>query len=142
MALRLADHVRAWFVRPRIVHRLPGRLRLHIPALKHVDPKERDWPLLWREVLGGLAGFQSVEANLVTANVVIRYDPDRLPEQDLIQFLEDVDRVVFRHWDRLVATPRDALPEAVRRLVDAVRPQGRRRPPPHPGAETSPDAAT
>jgi heavy-metal-associated domain-containing protein len=121
MTLHLAGEVRAWFTRPRIVHRLPGRLRLHVPALKHVDPAQRDWTLLWRDILGGLAGFRSVEVNLVTANVLIGYDSDQLPEQELIEFLEDVNRLVLRHWDHLVATPHDALPEALRRLVGANR---------------------
>ena len=46
---------------------------------------------------------------------------DQLPEQELIEFLEDVNRLVLRHWDHLVATPHDALPEALRRLVGANR---------------------
>ena len=142
MTLHLADRVRALFTRPRIVHRLPGRLRLHIPALKHVDPTQRDWALLWRDVLGGLAGFQSVEVNLVTANVLIHYDPDQLPERELIDFLEDVDRLVLRHWDHLVATPHDALPEALRRLLSAIRPEIRRRLRPDHETESSGDVAT
>jgi hypothetical protein len=141
MAPALADHVRAWLMRPRIVHRLPGRLRLHVPGLKHVDPTERDWALVWREVLGGLPGFRSVEANLVTASVVICYDPEALREPELIAFLEDVDRLVLRHWVRLAATPRDALPETVRRLVAVVRSQVRRRPTPDHESGISRDAA-
>ncbi len=142
MTLHLANQVRAWFTRPRIVHRLPGRLRLHIPALKHVDPTQRDWALMWRDVLGALTGFQSVEVNLVTANVLIHYDPEQLTEKELIEFLQDVDRLVLRHWDHLVATPDHELPKAVQRLVSAIRPEIRRSQTLNHETESSGDVAT
>ena len=126
-AREIADQVRAWLMRPRIVHRLPGRLRLHVPALKHIDPTQRDWALIWRDVLDGAPEIQSVEASLETGNVLLRYHPDQLTERELIDFLQAVNGAVLRDWDGLAETPPDDLPEAVRRLVAAIRPRIRRR---------------
>jgi allophanate hydrolase subunit 1 len=113
--------LRAWLGRPRIVHGLPGRLRLHLPALRALDPGQRDWLVLWQEALGDLPGIRAVELNPTTGSVLIRYDPARLTEQELVGFLHAVNRIVLRHWDRLAAIPPERLPEAVRQLVDALR---------------------
>ena len=126
-AREIADQVRAWFMRPRIVHRLPGRLRLHVPALKLADPTQRDWVLLWRDLLDGVPEIQSVEATLESGNVLIRYHPEQLTEGELLDFLQALNRAVLRDWDRLAGTPPGEVPEAVRRLVAAIRPRMRRR---------------
>ncbi|HXZ15116.1 MAG TPA: hypothetical protein VEH77_03945, partial [Roseiarcus sp.] len=71
--------------------------------------------------------IQSVEASLETGNVLLRYHPDQLTERELIDFLQAVNGAVLRDWDGLAETPPDDLPEAVRRLVAAIRPRIRRR---------------
>jgi hypothetical protein len=121
MAGALADEFRTWLLRPRIVHRLPGRLRLHIPALKHIDSTHRDWAFLWQDLLRGMIEIQSIEVNLTTGNALIHYHPDQLTEAELLGFLRAANRVVLRHWDRLAATPPAELSQAVQRLVAAIR---------------------
>jgi hypothetical protein len=117
----LVDQFRGWLLRPRVVHRLPGRLRLSCPALMQLDETNRDWALVWRDLLGGVAEIESVDVSLTTGSVLIRYDPDRLAEAELIAFLGALNRVALRHWDRLAAVPAAELPETLRRMVGAIR---------------------
>jgi hypothetical protein len=74
----LIVQLQSWFLRPRIVHRLPGRLRLYIPALKQVDHVQREWAFVMRDVLGSPAEIETVEINLATGSVLIRYHADQL----------------------------------------------------------------
>ena len=108
-------------LRPRIVHRLPGRLRLYLPALKQVDHVQREWALVWRDLLGGPAEIQSVDLNLTTGSVLIRYHADQLTEAELLAFLQAINRLALRYWDRLAAIPAAELPQVLRRLVRAIR---------------------
>jgi hypothetical protein len=115
------DQFRNWLLRPQIVHRLPGRLRLRVPALRQIDHTQQEWAFVWRDLLDGTEEIESVEVNPTTGSVLIRYDPDRLTEAELLAFLQAVNRLVLQHVDRLAALPPTALPEALRRLVRSVR---------------------
>ena len=119
--MNLAEQFRDWLARPQVVHRLPGRLRLRIPALRQIDPAQREWASLWDNLLGGTAGIGSVEVNLTTGSVLIRYDPEALTEAELLAFLRAVNRIVLQHWNRLAALPPAELPGAVRALAGAIR---------------------
>jgi len=127
MTAALVDQFRGWLLRPRIVHRLPGRLRLRLPELARLDRAGQDWSFAWRGLFAGAPEIQSVEANPTTGSVLIRYRPDELTEAELVAFLEAVNRFALRRFDRLAAVPPAELPEAVRRLVNEIRARTRRR---------------
>jgi hypothetical protein len=112
---------RSWLLSPRIVHRLPGRLRLRVPALKQIGPAQREWAFVWRDLLHGMPEIESVEVDLTTGSVLIRYHPDQLTETELLAFLRAVNRLALKHWDRLATTPPAELPEVLQRLVRAIR---------------------
>jgi copper chaperone CopZ len=117
----LAVQLRSWLLRPRVIHRLPGRLRLRIPALKQVDGLQAQWALAWRDVLGGMAEIHSVQVNLTTGSALIGYDPAALSEAELLEFLRAVNRLALRHWEKLAATPANKLPRVLKRLVRVIR---------------------
>jgi hypothetical protein len=56
-----------------VLHRLPGRLRLHWPEAASLAA--------W---LSKIEGVQSMEPNRRTGNVLIRFDPARLSEETLL----------------------------------------------------------
>ncbi|HTU02040.1 MAG TPA: hypothetical protein VMG58_09500 [Candidatus Sulfotelmatobacter sp.] len=117
----LLTHLRAWAVRPAVVHRLPGRLRLRIPALTRLENGKRERAIVWRDMLGSLPDIDVTEVNLTTGSVLIRYDPAQLDEADVVGYLNAVQRVVVRHWDRLAATPAERLPRVLKRVIRVVR---------------------
>ena len=112
---------RTWLLRPRVVHRLPGRVRLCLPALNHLDHAQREWAFVWRDLLGSPSEIQTVDVNLTTGSVLIRYDANQVTEAELLAFLRAVNRLAIRYWDRLAATPEAELPHVLRRLVRAIR---------------------
>ena len=105
------SQMRRLLLRPRIVHRLPGRLRLCLPALKQINHVQREWAFVWRDLLGGPAEIETVEVNLTTGSLLIRYHADQLTEAELLAFLRAVNRLAIRYWDRLAATPPAELPQ-------------------------------
>lgn len=113
--------LRNLLLRPRIVHRLPGRLRLCLPALKQIDHVQREWAFVWRDLLGDSDEIEKVEVNLTTGSLLIRYHADQLTEAELLAFLQAVNRLALRYWDRLAATAPAELPRVLRRLVGAIR---------------------
>jgi hypothetical protein len=113
--------LRAWATRPTLIHRLPGRLRIHIPALTRLaNGKRNGLPAIWRDLLTNLPGIQVAEVNLLTGNVLIRYNPAEQSEADVLAFLRALHRALIQHWDRLAATPAPELPRVGKRLIRAV----------------------
>jgi len=86
-----------------------------------MDHVQREWAFAWRDLLGSAAEIQTVEVNLTTGGVLIRYHADQLTETELLAFLRAVNRLVIRYWDRFAATPPAELPHVLRRLVRAIR---------------------
>jgi hypothetical protein len=68
----------------RIVHALPGRIRVHVPRLS-AAPHAAVQGALSR--LRRLAGVRRVSASSVTGNVLVTYDPDSLDEGLLLAAL-------------------------------------------------------
>jgi hypothetical protein len=116
----LLPQLRNWLLRPRVVHRLPGRLRLSLPALKQLNHAQREWASVWRGLLQRQSEIQACEVNLTTGSMLIRYDAGRLAEAELLAFIQTVNRLVLRHWDRLAAVPPAELPAVLKRLVRVV----------------------
>jgi hypothetical protein len=65
-------------LRAEVVHRLPGRLRLRIPALRMVNGAQEDWAFLWRGLPEDVDGIEEVEVNLTSGSVLISYRPEQL----------------------------------------------------------------
>jgi hypothetical protein len=55
----------------RMVHAIPGRVRLKVPKLRHNPTLAR----LIQERLGAVPGIQGVEVTPLTGSVVVRFDP-------------------------------------------------------------------
>lgn len=64
--------------RPRIRHKVRGRLRVHVPGLAGSHPQAVE------ERLGRLAGVRGVRANSLTGNVLIHFDPATTEERALL----------------------------------------------------------
>ncbi len=128
MRQAVAMQLRAWMLRPTVVHRLPGRLRLRVPALQRLDRAQQDLALLWRDLLAGTPGFEAVEINLVTGSALIRYDTTVLREEEAVALLRSVNRFVLQHWERLAETPAEELPKVLQRLMSVAREAIRQKP--------------
>ena len=64
------ESARDW-MKARIAHSLPGRLRLVVPGLEYIQAERRE---LAAE-LAGIAGVRRARINVPTAGVLLEYDP-------------------------------------------------------------------
>lgn len=73
-----------WGSRVNVLHRLPGRLRLEISALRKVPPEKREFA---QDLIKGMVlpeGISSIELSFVTGSVLLKYDPDRITERQVL----------------------------------------------------------
>jgi hypothetical protein len=67
------------------LHNVPGRLRVKIPSIKHMNYKARKVESLFefRE------GIERVRANALTGSLTINYDPERVSVDQLLAVLSE-----------------------------------------------------
>lgn len=88
----------------RIVHFLPGRVRLKVAAIKG-NPRGAEH---MRAAFAQVPGVQGIDYNTLTGSVLIRYDVERLRQPDaaaqlrttLQEHLPELDADEVLHWLR------------------------------------------
>lgn len=71
-----------------VVHHLPGRLRLSIPALEKLSP---EWRRFAPDVIGIIklkSGIDTIEISSATGGVLIGYNPDILDKEDIMRWFK------------------------------------------------------
>ncbi len=101
--------------RVTVVHRLPGRLRLHVPLLRHVPDEWLGLVDLCERVLRMPPGIQRVRLEPRTGNALVEYDAGALQEDDVLGGVRAALAWARRHRERLVGlSPREAASIAER----------------------------
>lgn len=116
----LGDLASRWYFAPRVVHRLPGRLRVHFTALLHVERDRSAIESLVERALSVPPGVNEAKACCRTGNALVNYDPARLSEDELVKWIESVARALAGERERLFNTPSERLPSVCQRIAEEL----------------------
>lgn len=105
-----------WGLRIKVLHRLPGRLRLEVPALRKVPPERQEFARNLMDSVVLPAGITSVEASFLTGSVLLRYDPDAMTERQVWLNIQGLVSALGDHRAELESIGRDNAPSAIERL--------------------------
>lgn len=119
MTLALGQLFVRQMCRPRVVHRLPGRLRVHVPVLQRLPADDEVFLDRLVDVLTRCPGVEGVQGNRTSANLLIRYDPDSIEEKVLLHWLHNLADSAMRVAPGLVGRPASAWRQAAERLLNA-----------------------
>ena len=72
----------------RVVHRLPGRIRIRIPMLEKLSDEWRSFIKPSVEIIKLKSGIISAEIQPDTGSLLIRYDSDQIDEAQILNWLE------------------------------------------------------
>ena len=72
----------------RTVHRLPGRLRIHIPLLEKLDSKWHAYTALVTDVVRIKKGINDVHIQPISGRVLIFYETERIGETEIKQWIK------------------------------------------------------
>ena len=81
-------------LRPRVIHRLPGRMRIHFPALQKINGNFHD---IANVLLKGFRlpdHFSEVQINYITGNILIVYQVEKLVERQVMDWIFDIKKIV------------------------------------------------
>lgn len=97
--------------RMKIVHQLPGRLRLHIPLLEGLSS---DWGRYQSDLVDIIKlkeGVVHIELSTITGRVLIVYDPLRTDPTQILQWFKTISIMLYQAFmDSPIASKQQITP--------------------------------
>ena len=79
-----------FFNKIKVVHSIPGRLRLSIPGLNQVPEDLRKYDYYTTEVIKMEPGIKEVSYSYITGKMLILYDPSQTDEKKIVEWLNEI----------------------------------------------------
>lgn len=103
--------------KPRVVHSLPGRVRLQVPLLKKAGRDHHYWSDLLCTLLKVPEGIEEASANCVSGTVLLSYDTKLVSEKEILTFITSLSRVFVTQREdlaRLLRNDSDTIFDCLR----------------------------
>jgi hypothetical protein len=101
---------------PRVVHRLPGRMRIHFPALERLSSRWQRYSAPVADLVKIKQGIQNTNIQPATGNVLITYDTDTLGEKDILNWLESIVKIFLYNIRNYSSLSEDNLESLLNRV--------------------------
>ena len=79
---------------PRVVHNLPGRVRIHFPALERLSSRWHGYSAPVADLVKIKQGIQNTNIQPTTGSVLITYDADMLGQKHICNWLDSIATIV------------------------------------------------
>lgn len=87
------------FHQVKIVHSIPGRLRLFVPGLSNIPEEMRKHEHYTTDLILSKEGIQSIEYSYLTNKVLIHYDEKVIQDKEIVSWLNAVWKIIVDHSD-------------------------------------------
>lgn len=85
------------FNKVKVVHSIPGRIRLFIPALDKMPEQMKKYENYITAILKLKKGINNIEYSYLTSKVLIEYDKEKLNEKDIIVWLNKIWKIIVEN---------------------------------------------
>lgn len=85
------------FHQVKIVHSIPGRLRLSIPGLSDIPEEMRKYEHYTTDLILSKEGIDSVEYSYTTSKILIHYQENVIGDQEIVAWLNAVWKIIVDH---------------------------------------------
>lgn len=110
-----------YFLHPRIVHQLPGRLRVHIPALLHISSFQKEFEELLTRLLLLPKGIKKAKVQCLTGNVLIEYEDQVLSEKEILRWIRQIGNVLIKEQNNFLNTSAEKMPVVIDRIIEIIQ---------------------
>ena len=81
----------------KVVHSIPGRLRLFVPNLSKVPEELKKYDNEVKKLILSKKGIKSVEYSYITNKILLYYDPNLISEKEILEWINKVWKTVINH---------------------------------------------
>lgn len=104
----------------KVVHAIPGRIRLHIPIAKKV-PKEWQVESISEEMVALIDGVKKVDFSYVTCNALIEYDSSITNEKQILRSIKDLAHIGLKHKKEFIEYKPEDRDLAIKKFINFVK---------------------
>ena len=109
------------FNKIKVVHSMPGRIRLLIPSLDKFPEQMKKHEHYITTVIKLKNGIKSVEYSYLTSKVLIEYDKAKLKEQDIVDWLNKIWKIIVDNEDVYQGMSVDDVDKNVKRFFEMLK---------------------
>lgn len=125
--MKLVDEGYMLLAKPRVIHSIPGRLRLQFPLLKRLDREYHNWSELLGELMREVQGVLDISANHISGTVLFHYDSKLITDKEILSFITAMNRVLISQKDDLARVLEKDSETVLRCLRDWLKRSVKRR---------------
>jgi len=81
----------------RVVHSIPGRLRLFVPNLSKVPEELKKYDGEVKKLILSKKGLKSVEYSYITNKILLYYNSNLISEKEILEWINKVWKTVIEH---------------------------------------------
>ena len=109
------------FNKVKVVHSIPGRIRLFVPSLDKFPEQMKKYEHYITAIIKLKDGIKSVEYSYLTSKVLIEYDKDKLKEQDIVDWLNKIWKIIVDNEDVYQGMSVDDVDKNVKRFFEMLK---------------------
>ena len=109
------------FAKFKVVHSIPGRIRLKINNSSKIPKEATMYDKYVIEGIKILDGIDNIEFNYITGSVIITYNPDKLNEKIVINWINHVLNIVLENINFIQEFGEDNIDYVVNTLQNKLK---------------------
>ena len=109
------------FNKVKVVHSIPGRIRLLIPSLDKFPEQMKKHEHYITTIIKLKNGIKSVEYSYLTSKVLIEYDKDKLKEQNIVDWLNKIWKIIVDNEDVYQGMSVNDVDKNVKRFFEMLK---------------------
>ena len=107
--MNIKNHIIKHFIKFKVVHSIPGRLRLKVNNASKIPQEEKEYDKYLVQGLKMLDGIKDLEFNYITGSVVITYDTKKTYEEKIVKWINKVIDIVLGDFKLIEENGQDNL---------------------------------
>ena len=109
------------FNKVKVVHSIPGRIRLFIPSLDKFPEQMKKYEHYITAIIKLKDGIKSVEYSYLTSKILIEYDKMRLKEQDIVEWLNKIWKIIVDNENVYQGMSVDDVEKNVKKFYEMLK---------------------
>ena len=109
------------FNKVKVVHSIPGRIRLFVPSLDKFPEQMKKYEHYITAIIKLKDGIKSVEYSYLTSKILIEYDKEKLKEQDIVDWLNKIWKIIVDNEEVYHGMSVDEVEKNVKRFYEMLK---------------------
>lgn len=109
------------FNKVKIVHSIPGRIRLFIPSLNNVPEQMKKYESYINSILKLKKGINNIEYSYITSKILIEYDKEILTQEEIVKWLNKIWKIIVDNEDVYYGMNIDEIEKNVKNFYQMLK---------------------